>query len=545
MSELSITNEDEILSLEYRQAVIANILSQDTFRRKNESLKRHELNRGLSKKWVEDSLKKETLSDDTIALMINRASNISVLRKISTKIAKCYAGGAIRTVEGDEASTKSVEMLSDELDINTVLDRADKYSYFDNNALAYVIPELANVDDEGKSQFKLKLRVLPSYSYDVISDAYYPSKPKAIILSQFPTGATQVEQFIKEGQTGREGSVQSHQDHLSRGKTLEQSNWRAIWWTDKYHFTTDIEGRIIPPSTPNPEMDGLNPIGTLPFIPIVTEAQDECYWVTGGNDLVDGDLWINKTLTDLSTIAYVQGWGQPVMTGKDLPKVVHAGPNKCIMLEQKSNDEPTPQFFFAQASPDITSWLSFIEQYTALLLSTRNLSPRNVSAKLDATNVASGIALLIEKSESTDDVKNKQREFQDKEPLIWEVIRRWHSLYFDAKLLVPDFMEIAPIKDSNVKVKFLPISVPVTEGEVLDNLKKRSDLGIATLKDLIMLDNSDLSEEEAEAKVAELEAEKKANMAAFGVPQEGDDEADIKAAFGNEGEEEQEPAKDA
>ena len=74
----------------------------------------------------------------------------------------------------------------------------------------------------------------------------------------------------------------------------------------------------------------------------------------------------------------------------------------------------------------------------------------------------------------------------------------------------PDDLEIA--------VKFSEAKPAVTEAERLENIKRRKDLGINEQVDLIMLDNPDMTREEAEDKLKKILAEKLQRSSAFAPP---------------------------
>ena len=520
-----ITREEELLDEEIRAAIIEEIESAENRGRKRESLRRHELFRRKSKKWLIESLYKEKLEDATVKLMINRASNIGILRKITGKIAKCYNNGVIRTVgeKMEEGQTSveqaSLDSLADEIDFNTKMDKADKYSYFDNQCLIAPLPHLCSYDEEGRPKFTLKLKAFPAYGYDVIVNPMDPTEPLAIILSTFNSGHSISARALGPGETGRERnssewvasqpSTDGKVGMIADQDEEDKDKKRYIWWTNKYHFTTDGKGKRVQMSD-SPE-EGMNPIGILPHVNIAPD-QEETFWVDGGEDLPDGDLLINKLVTDMNAIAYVQGWGQLVITGKDIPNTIKGGYSQVIVLPQERNDDPKPDVFYAQADPNTDNWLKMIEQEVALFLSSRNLSPRNVSVKLDVTNVASGIALIIEMSESYDDIAPRQKYMQDREPLIWERVKRWHGLYHSRGLLSETLMAIRPMNKTDVNLKFNPPQAPKTEKEHLDAIEQRQRIGLNTRKELLQIDNPDLTDEEAQKKLDELDKEAEARM---------------------------------
>jgi hypothetical protein len=155
------------------------------------------------------------------------------------------------------------------------------------------------------------------------------------------------------------------------------------------------------------------------------------------------------------------------------------------------------------------SWLASAETHLALLLTTNNLSPSNVASKLDVQNFASGVAMLIEQSEVTEDITDKQGHYLQIETELWDITNRWMELYNSTAEFTEEWDNVGDLPiDASVSVKFTEPKTPVSEGEKLDNLKKRDDLGINEKIDLIMIDNPDLSREEAKEKLMRIQEEK-------------------------------------
>jgi len=507
---LKLLDESQLLNEDYRRFVLEQFDEKNNVDRRKESLMRHEVYDGHSKKWVIEKLAEEKLLPETVARMSNRASGVPFMRKVTNKNAKSYTGGVDRTVSDDEQSQTAIQALADEMDVNSVMDRADKYSHFAKNTLVAVRPKLISYDKEGFKRYRISTDALPSYTYDVIEDFSNPGEALAVVLSDFEAETAETKYPLP----GEHTRYPADKVHSISGPKVEKDNRHFIWWSDNYHFTTNSKGQYL--SLADEQGERKNPIGLLPFITIAMDQMGQ-YWSKGGTDLIDGDILLNKLITDRNTIAYVQGWGQLVISGKGLPAVMQGGPDKAFIFEVKEGD-PTPGVFYANASPDLGGWENMINQTVALYLSSNNLSPRNIAAKLDANNMASGIAMLIEQSESMDDLKDKQRVFQDKEPIFWEVVKRWQSLYFELGLLVDDFKEIGTFESSDVKLKFLREKQVITEKEKLEIIKIRKDLGLNTMMDLLKIDNPDLDDDDAQTLMDKITKEKEERAAKFGLP---------------------------
>lgn len=529
---LKLISEDQILESGFRQAIIKEITGLETganVQRKRQDQRKHEVYRDQIKKWVIESLIHENLRPETIRSMQNRAANISICKKIVNKLAQSYTHGVTRSVAKDETSQTAIDKLTKEMDWNSKMKKIDRYIQLFKNTMLQVVPERdTRTSTLDSPKFRLKMKAIPPYLYDVIEDNFDHEKPRVVILTDFTERDNLLFETILHGGDGRSGRLinsprffegNRKEEAIADAPQDEGVQFRTfIWWSDKYHFTTNSKGTIIPMMSGgfdpiSGEATLLNPIEILPFINF-SEDQDGSFWSQSGEDLIEGSILINKLLTDMYAIAYVQGWGQGVLIGKDVPKFIEGGPHNWMVLGQDSTDDPRPSFEFISANPPLETWMRMIEQLTALLLSTNNLSVKAVAGKLDVASMASGIALLIEQAESTADMQDRQMLFKDQEPIAWEITRRWQNMLFERKALIDDFMEIGSFKSSDVLLDFITPMQIVTETDKLATLRARKDLGLNTMVQLIQKDNPSLTEKEAEDHLLKIQTEKMNRLSA-------------------------------
>jgi len=521
---MEIANEDDILELEFRKKVITEIKDTPNEHRKLTELRKHEIYRDLNRKWVMHALLHEGFKTETLSRMENRASNISICRKIINKLAQTYIGGVQRRVE-DKNSQGSIDALTRELDINTKLKKSDRYRQLFKNTVVQIVgrPNTIETKASGESKFEIALKVLAPWEYDVIEDTFDNTQPLVFILTDFPERNDVTFDTLRGSQGRRPFSTIDFHEGDRREQTIadEPSDKGTekrtfIWWSAKWHFTTDETGAIIKmpkPEAPTLEQQIANPIEKLPFMDIHSD-QDGNYWATGGTDVIEGSILVNKEITDLNFIKFLQGWGQLVISAKDVPKVLEGGPDNAFVFDVREGD-PTPQVFYASSNPNLTAWMDTIKSQVALLLSTNDLSTKMISATLDGVDPASGIALLIENAEVTANQQDVQNLYRDKEPILWEIIRRWHRLFSETNSLTEDLQAIPVFEDSDVKLKFNQLKPVVSELEQLNVLEKRKALGLDTIAELLQRDNPDLSLEDAQKRVLELLEEKKMSQQTF------------------------------
>lgn len=496
---MRLMSEDQILDERLRKKLIEEFKAGENIRRKTEYKRRYDVYKDKTKDHVINALIAEGLKPETVAQMSNRAGNISIARKIVNKKARAYSGGVTRTSQV-EAVTQQVDDLAKLLAFDQRMKKGDRYRELHKNCLLQVVPEIDLYESEGEQRkYKLKFSVLPPWQYDVVEDWYDREKPMVVVISDF---TEQNGPALGNGSDRKDNMIADTPSDAGMGERKEY-----VWWSSRYHFTTDAEGKVIPERSP----EGMaNPIGMLPFANNA-EEQDGQFWAVGGDDLIDGTILVNKLITDMNFIAYLQGYGQIVVTGKNVgSEKFRFGPNNAVVIEwDPESGEPQPNVDIISANPPLDAWMRIIEQYLALLLTTNNLSASNVASNLTAANFPSGIAMLIEQAESTDNVVDKQKAYVEIERTLWEVTRRWHSVFFEAGALCADFAAVGKLPEElDVAVKFNEAKPAVTEAEKLENIKRRKDLGINEQVDLIMLDNPDMTREDAEKKLLAIKAEK-------------------------------------
>lgn len=512
-----LTN-DQLLDEGFRKKVIEGISSQANASRKREMKKRGEVYKDLTVKWVIQKLKDEGLKDKTLKLMTNRAANISICRKIINKLARSYSGGIMRET-GSPALNEMLDSVVDLLDFNNNQVKIDRYKRLYKNVWSATLPEMCDGDYEFPV-YELKHKVFAPWQFDVVEKMRDPSHAGCIVLSDY--SETSLTKLPVAGST----QLSARKDAESYS-TIEMSeeNKTYIWWNEKYHFTTNSNGQIIKQLSPE---DLLNPIGEIPGVSYA-EDQDGSYWSSGGDDLVDGSILINTLITDMNAIAFIQGWGQYVVTGKKIPAVLEGGPHSALVFTY-DDGEPEPKVQVVNANPPLDSWMKLIEQYTALLLSTNDCSPASVSMKLDPSNYPSGIAMLIEKSEANNSIDQSRKEFIQGEREQFEIIKKWHNYLLERNQLDEEWAMLGPIPDDmTFSVKFTDTKEVITEKEKLETLKIRKELGLNTEIDLIKMDNPDMSDEDAQAKLADIKGQvNKAVSEASNVIQQNTDSQEMR-----------------
>lgn len=506
---MRIKLESDLMKPEVRKQIIEEIEGRENLIRKYQAYKRYQCYKDKTSHYVVELLLRQ-FDQDTVEEMRYALSNISIVKKVIDKLARVYSYGVDRVISGDENATKKLKELEKKLDVNTAVKKTNRFLKLEKNVDLFVKP-CPVYDINGGVKWQPKLEVFLPYLYDVVEDFYDRSKAMCVILSDYqPPQTTLANMDGKRSpisplpdlgglQTtdGKDGVIA---DNPKDQKQSEKKTY--IFWSKNYHFTCDSSGAII---ADDKNQKNANPLKVFNHINFSID-QDGAFWAEGGDDLIDGAILINALITHTTHVGTVQGYGQFYMTGENLPRSVKVGPTKAIIAEYKKDEQAKPEMGFLNANPQLDSLRGLIEMYIALYLTTNNLSTSGVSTQLSGGSaLPSGVALILDKAESLEDIQDQRQVFIDKEPDMWEAINQVLKTYGDANLVEElKGLQLPDNFKQNFIIKFHDPTPIMSEQEKLANMKVRQEMGIDTMLSLIMKDDPSLNEEQAEEKLKKL-----------------------------------------
>lgn len=504
-----ITSEKQVVEdAKLRAMIIEDIEGNENLARKAEAFRRHMQLKDRTSYYVIEELLKQ-FDPETVREMNYSLANISVARKVIDKLARVYSNGVKRTVEKDEKATEAVENIAKIMSFNTRMKTANRYLRAHKNVMVGVLP--VSYEENEQVLYGLQLQVLEPYLYDVVEHEQDREKPMFVILSHYDhrSGRMYSQDASAEGRSlssPAPSKISDGKDSTIADAPVDQGaceDKQYVWWSKYYHFTTNAKGEIT-------SGDILNPIQEMPWENFAID-QENSFWAEGGSDIFDGCVKVNCMITNVDHIGVTQGYGQFYMKGKNLPRHIKTGVNKAILMEVENKDDPDPQIGFASSSPELQALKEQIIMYVALLLSTNNLSTRSVSTQLGgADDFPSGIAMMLDKAESIEDVADQQEIFREKEPKLFDKIKRWQDVYKES--LTDDFKKYMLPDEMVLNLKFGDARTIMSEKEKLENIKMRKDLGINTMIELLMMDDQSLTEKQAEDRLKKLLEEKIENQ---------------------------------
>lgn len=503
---MRLKSEEQLLDQAVRAAIIKEIKGQENQMRKDEAWRRYQCYKDQTKQYVMENLILQ-FDQDTVQEMRWAIANVAFTRKITDKLARVYKYGVEREAVGDETTTEAIQVATKESDVDKCFKKTNRFLKLEKNCVQYIVPKKVSDDSD---KMTIKAYAIPPYLYDAVELEDDRETAACFIFSDYDNrkrilGLWNQTGYALESGDGRgRGQVvpmRAYSDGIDQtiaDSPDDQKRFKGyVFWSNKYHFTCNEKGEIIS------EGDGLNPIEIMPVVNYA-EDQDGAFWAIGGDDLADGAIQLNCMMTNINHIAITQGYGQLVMTGKTLPRNLKTGPNKAVLLEQQEGD-PTPTFDFKNSNPPLDQLRALIEMYVALLLTTNNLSTSGVSSTLNGgAAFASGIAMMIDKAESMEDVEDQRQVFIDNEPVFWNIYAKWHTLLKSQNLLIETLQSVsfAPVFDLSVKYG-KPVAL-MTDAERLDLMQKRLDMGLMTKLDALRSEYPDLTDEQLAKKLEEV-----------------------------------------
>lgn len=498
---MRIFKEEEILDSAFRKKVILEINGNENVLRKTEAKKRYDLYKDLSKHYVLDVLNNESSDKNAVKEAVNRAASVSFAREVVEKKAMVYKEGVERIADNNDNYQSQIDMLISKLKLNKKMKQVNKFEELFKNAILMIVPYQV---PEDINKWSLMLRVFQPYLYDVIEDSINNEIPRVYIFSynrsfsglrHKPEGEAGNREAAIIGTASGLANRGNHRDEIiadsPNDRNIEENHY--IWWSTRFHFTTDSNGSIIEELSP----EGIeNPFGIIP-IENFSQEQDGQFWAIGGNDIIEGDILINLLLTDLFYIAKYQGMGLAYLFGKGVTKNLKVGPSSFLSLDVEEGD-PMPKVGFATSNPPIDLHLSMIKDYIGLLLSTNKLNPQSGEVSLSA----SGVHEMIKNSQNTNDIEDQQEMYRDGENSFFKKVIKVINTLIEKNIASKELLKIGKInEDIDLQIKFKDAKPTISEKEKLQNIEKRLELNLDSLVDAIKLDNPGITEKEANEKL--------------------------------------------
>ena len=459
------------MALTPREA-IEEVRSGSNTKRIKEDKLRFNVFQGQLRDEIIGFLRSEFLKPETIEAMSHRVVPINIVQKIINKLAMVYREAPIRMpVDGNENDQMMIDLYTNSFNLNEKMKWANRYFKLQKNTALEPFLDRNGVP---------RLRALPSQSFTPVSDdPIQPDRPTGIVK------------------------------HVRSDASLDAKKMRFHYWTDENFWILDGEGNVVGGemvSIDNPE--GVNPFGKIPFV-YIPESDDGNLIPISDDDLISMQFVICALLSDLTFASKYQAWSIYTITGANEDQNIGLNPNSVVSLPEGASLD------VVKAQIDIESMLSQVEAQVGMLLTTKNLSVGDITGQVSASNAASGVAKMIDRSETTEDRMDQEAFFINGEKELWDLwAHHMLPVYVASGRMNPEYQGQFT-NEFELSIEFADQKPVVSDKELIELEIMKLDNGLTTKKRALQNLLKDKSEEEIDMLIEEIEEVKKSNVQSF------------------------------
>lgn len=417
----------------------------------------------------------EKLRDDLPAKSFfnaqHRMSPINYFRKVIDKLTTIYQTGVVRTVvDGTDSDDQLLRWYEDILELNPKLNITNEF----HNAFEYSLLFITLSDPEPiTGNQRPFVRTIPNHEFLVMNRSNVdPTSPDIIIvfmgIKTFPDGTRSPVFFV---------------------------------YTDTEFVIIDGNGDILQDEMVIREQDGTNPFGVTPFAYTNTSQNQAMPLIQTDN--LDLALLVPTLLTDLNYASKFQSFSMYV--AKDLADGdIDIAPEAILHLKSDPQGED-PDFSVIKATVDYADVLNLSSSQISLWLSSKGIRPGTIG-QTDADSFSSGISKLIDESDTFENRKKQIEIFEFFERIMWAKITKVFHPAWSSAGLIENRTQFS--SNASIITKFPEPKPMQTRMETIQELIIMVDNDLETRFNAIRALNPDMSDEQIEEKMTEIDAER-------------------------------------
>lgn len=442
------------------------IYTKQNLTRIAEDKERYMIYNGRVRDTIKEAIQREFFLPETVRELIGRIIPLNIMQKIVNKLATVYKQEPRREpIDGNEADLTNLDSLISVFNLNHKMMQANRYFKLTKNVIIEPYVHLGIP----------KIRTLPSHTYTPLSDD--------LVEPENPTV------FVK---------------HISMGNQDQKEDVHVVW-SETHHYTMNGVGEVIvDPNNP----DVVNIYGVIPYVYV--KESDDLIIPISDDDLMRMQIVICLLLTDLAFASKYQAWSIIALINASTEKLSF-NPNSVISLQSQNGE--TPDIKVVKPELDSDALLRMVEALLGMLLTTKSLSVSTVTGQLQAANAASGVAKILDQSESTEDKEVQISYFTVAEKLLWgKLATSIYPVWVQTGQLAPEFASMALSQEFELAISFPSQKVVISEAEAVELEIKKLDNGLTTHHMAIQAINPEYTTEEVDQVLHEIAAEKKIEM---------------------------------
>jgi hypothetical protein len=462
------------------EAIITHVETSENVTRKNDNFGDYRVLQGDQRPLLTADLKEEF--PDSYTEM--RIMEYNFMRKIVNKRAKIYKDGITRHIlfggKKDPVAQEVFDNVYKWMDIDNKLKKANGFY----EAFWYCLPQTYLDKDN-----YIQIRVMPPYLYDIVADVH--GNERVVVLSHYVESGHMKFELTDILDEQELYTLWTDTDHVVVRRTIDGETKKMI-----IEFL-DIEGNE----------GNINPLETLPFVFSVKKPTDGFYYPMR-NSMALQCMDINKTLSDVMSIARNQGFGQAVMSAAEeiMPENVKVGFKSLIKIPIPPGGT-SGKFEFVNSNAPISEQMDAIAENIGMYLTTNDLVATEVSGKVDGADALNGISRLIESAKLDYSIDDAKTLFKFAEQELFELIQKWLDI-LKAKNQLPEEYKGYQPKNYELVLDFHETSPIQGDEDKLNMIERKLELGLIESWEKHKILNPDMSDEEAKAKEELIKADK-------------------------------------
>lgn len=391
---------------------------------------------------------------------------INVLQKIIDKLSKIYQQSVSRRViGGTDQDSELLMWYQENFKVNQMMNIANEF--FNLTKAALIEPYI----EEGSP----RIRVIPNDRFIVYSDS-----------RTNPTKLTHLTVILDEEST----------EQGNKGVYATWTDDEILIWDDDLKIRVDLMIEMLDGDT-----SGYNPYGVIPYIYV--NQSSNLLQPRHDTDVLALTIEIPNQLTYLN---YGVGYNAfPITYGIDIDdEGLQRAPNAFWSIKSDPESDKQPQINTIKPVIDISETLNFIQSELAFWLNTKGIRPGSVG-DMSAENFVSGISKMVDEMDTVEARKRQVQFFKNAEYELWSLVFDYLHPYWMMRGLIETRSVFTPTAE--VEVEFIEPKPLQTRGDLVTNLKTEVDAGFISRKRAIKKLNPELSDEEVDELILEIDLE--------------------------------------
>lgn len=416
---------------------------------------------GNLKRHIEASMQRE-FNPNAFQAAKERISPINVLKRTTDKLAKVYSQGVERSAP-KESDNSLISSYEEWLDLDVDMAKAD--------SLVNLLRSCAFEPYIRKGV--PQLRILTPNQFTVWSgDSHDKTNPTVFVKFM---GSEKRSEMVEEQFIERDVNI-------------------YILYDEDEFIKVDSDNRQLERQA--------HDVGRIPFSymnlsisQLVPKPDEDSYAMT---------VLIPKLLSDLNYASKYQSHGIRYGIDVDVSNL-EGNPDAFWQISSADKEGAKPAIGVIAPSVDIDKVINLAKEELVMYLESRSLK---VGSSGQFENNASGFAKLIDSADVTDVRKENMHTFKALEMDLWDLISILHNMWVLNELIDIPELNKSFSPDFKVSIKYGDLAPIVDPQEKRDNLKFKLDNKLTTRERAIREANPDLTKDEQDELIKELELEK-------------------------------------